>query len=396
MRSMPLSSILAGITRLRVKGGASQQSLYDCNNGFVTNARSMQIRPGSLIDAKLPAGTKGLCGFQGKLVVFANEVVAPPSTKYEVAVIRHPTQPTLAIHEIHFAAPYVGALYVAAEFSNGDVYHYWLQDASTWLANTIYKANDTASPTVNNGFAYKATRLIDSFPAWAPRVPRAIGDRIEPSTYTGFYYQVTAVAGSQPISGNTEPPWPTLEGQTVIEELTAGGDTTVETIPPEPGSPPSGGDPIDPYCVHMDSWMGNGLQAKDYFIGLMADLHSPERGFFRGPCKQTQSPKRVPCVRLITETASVVVSRTTPVNFSEAVADLSNDTWAYAPEMLGRRVLVEQHVELVLEVEDVGEQWVMPMNFGDNSFAASEIKDAPRIFTHNIRAQKDPSDELPQ
>jgi hypothetical protein len=390
MRPMPLSSILAGMTRLRTKGGASQQSLYELTNGFITNARSMQIRPGSLIDAKMPANTKGLCGFQGKLVIFANTVVSPPSSKYLVQVVRHPTTPTLAIHEIHFAAPYVGALYVAAEFSNGDIFHYWLQQATVWQANTVYKANQLVSPTAPNGYAYTATRLIDSFPAWAPRVPRAIGDRIEPSTYTGFYYQVTAVAGSQPISGTSEPPWPILEGQTVIEELTAGGDTTVETIPPTPGDPPPDGDPdYDPYCVHADSWMGNGLQAKDYFLGLMADLHTPERGFFRGPCKQTQSPKRVACVRIVTETASLVCSRTTPVNFAEAVADLDSATFAYAPDLLGRYVLVEQHVEKVVSVVDVGEQWVQPMNFGDTSFAASEFRDAPRIFTHNIRQQKD-------
>ena len=388
MRPMPLSSILAGMTRLRVKGGASQQSLFELTNGWITNARSMAIRPGSLIDAKLPANTKGLCGFQGQLVVFANAVTAPPSSKYKVAVVRHPTTPSLALHEIHFAAPYVGALYVAAEFSNGDVYHYWLQDAPVWKASTVYKANVYASPTAPNGFSYKATRLIDSFPAWAPRVPRAVGDRVEPSVYTGFYYQVIDTDGSQPLSGTTEPPWPTQEGQTVIEELTAGGTTNVETIPPVPGDPPP--DPVfDPYCVHVDSWMGFNLRASDYFIGLMSDLHTPERGYFRGPCKQAVGPKYVPCVKISTETAWLICSKTTPVNHSTAVSDLHDGTWSFAPDLLGKHVLVENDIEQVLSVEDVGMQWVQPLNFSGASFPAGGMKNGRRIYTHNIRMEKD-------
>ena len=44
-----LSAVQAGITRLRTKGGASPESLYDLINGYVTAARTIAPRPGSAL-----------------------------------------------------------------------------------------------------------------------------------------------------------------------------------------------------------------------------------------------------------------------------------------------------------------------------------------------------------
>jgi hypothetical protein len=384
MRAMPLSTILAGMTRLRVKGGASQQSLYELLNGYVTNARSMQIRPGSVVDAKLPTDTKGLCSFKGQLYVFRHAPATAPSSKYKIAVCVHPTVPATKIKEIHFAGVYIGALYVAAEFTTGEVYHYWLEEAPVWKKNTVYKAYQLVQPTVANGYAYEATRKIDGYPAWAPLVPRAIGQKIEPSTYTGYFYEVTAVSGTNPISGTVEPTWPTNEGQTVIEELSSTGGTTAGTVPPEPGEPPPPSGGAGDTCVHVDSWMGNGLQAGQYFMGMMADCHHPERGFFRGPCKVFLPRELVPCVRIRTASTALIVSETTPVNYADAVEDLHPETCCLAPDLLGKSVLVEDRVEQVIGIDFLGPQWVQPMNFADSSFAASEQYGVPRIYTHNI------------
>ncbi|WP_256202355.1 hypothetical protein [Stenotrophomonas pictorum] len=62
MRQIAMSAVKAGITRLRDKGGASSDSLYDLLNGYVTAARTIKCRPGTRIDAELPEGTKGWSG----------------------------------------------------------------------------------------------------------------------------------------------------------------------------------------------------------------------------------------------------------------------------------------------------------------------------------------------
>lgn len=248
MRPFPLSAIKAGITRLRTKGGASPESLYDLVDGYVTAQRTMKIRPGTPLDELLPANSVGLCAFHGKLVFFATSALTPPSSKYQCAVLTHPTDQTLDLVDVHFSEPYVGALYVAAEFENGDVFHYWLEATRTWAANTVYLEGQLVQPTTENGLAYKATRIGSANPVWAPAVARTVGDKVEPTTYTGYYYEVTATTGTNVISGATEPTWPTNEGQTVIESAdTAGITTTVPSTPGLPGGGVGGGTDDTPY-----------------------------------------------------------------------------------------------------------------------------------------------------
>ena len=57
-----INALTAGINRLRTKGGASNDGLYDLLNGYVTLAGTIVSRPGTVEDATLPAGTVGLSG----------------------------------------------------------------------------------------------------------------------------------------------------------------------------------------------------------------------------------------------------------------------------------------------------------------------------------------------
>lgn len=246
MKTHTLSSVKAGITRLRTKGGASPESLYDLLNGYVTAQRTIVIRPGSLIETLLPAGTKGLCAFDGKILYFATEVVSIADPRFQCAVIAHPTDQTQGLKEIAFAEPYAGAPYVVAEFDNGDVFHYWLEATRTWAASTVYLEGQLVQPTTENGLAYKATRQSSVNPAWAPSIPVTVGYKIEPAVYNGFYYEVESVTGTNVITGDTEPVWPTNEGQTVIESADTASVTP--TVPSEPGGPGfAGGTDEDPF-----------------------------------------------------------------------------------------------------------------------------------------------------
>jgi hypothetical protein len=238
-----LTVIRGGINRGRKKGAANQDVLYDLLNGYVTQENEVTVRPGTFRRAVLPAITRGLVAFDGFRHTFAAEVVAVP-TGYKLHVLVHPdfeqgTSGGFPLHKIHFAAPYLGFLYVAAEFDVGatdsePVHHYWLQLAGTWEADKIYKAGDIVEPTVPNGLAYRATRLGSPNPSWAPRVQRTVGDVIEPTVYNDYFYTVVDTAGANPASGLIEPTWPTEPGARITEDTDSGAaPPQAVTTPPE-------------------------------------------------------------------------------------------------------------------------------------------------------------------
>lgn len=240
MRSFALSAVKAGITRLRTKGGASADSLYDLVNGYVTSARTMVMRPASVLHHSLPPGTKGLVVFRGKFVVFASTLIAPGSSQYTVEILRHPDSGFVGtLVDIHFASPFLGYLYVVAEWSDGSVFHYWLQAAQTWAANTVYAQGAVVQPTVPNGYAYVAERIGDPPQPWAAGVLRAVNDKVEPTTPNGFEYTAVETYGDTPASGQVEPTWPTVEGAVVYEDTNgalppaAGNTTPAPAVPPD-------------------------------------------------------------------------------------------------------------------------------------------------------------------
>lgn len=230
---VPLTTVKGGINRLRTKGAALKDSLYDLVNGYVTSEKTVQVRPGSRRIAALNSATKGLTSFGETLHVFAAESVAIPDG-YTLHVISHPDSPALSdpleIEKIHFAEPIMNALYIVAEFENGDVYHYWLQSGEVWEADTVYKVGDIVLPAVENGLAYQATRISAPYPSWAPSVRREVGDIIEPTEFNNFYYTVVNVEGANPASGETEPSWPVEDGAQIIEDTeqvgVSGGTST--------------------------------------------------------------------------------------------------------------------------------------------------------------------------
>lgn len=244
-REVALTTVKGGINRLRTKGAALEDSLYDLLNGYVTAAKTVVVRPGTFRVAVLPTDTEGngithgLCAFQNLFHVFSIEDVdVPPG--YVNHILVHPTDTSLEITDIHFAAPYMGYLYVVAEFSDGVVQHYWLQSGDVWEADTIYHAGDIVVPSDGGSLSFQASRSTPANISWAPNVTREVGDVIEPTEYNDYYYTVIDTQGDNPRSGATEPVWPTEPGATITEDAD-GTDTTPPALtePPDPDAQPS-------------------------------------------------------------------------------------------------------------------------------------------------------------
>ncbi len=229
-RQENLTVVKGGITRQRTKGAALKDSLFDLLNGFVTTEKTVVIRPGTLRTELLTAGTKGLVHFDGGFHVFASVAVAVPAG-FTLHILTSPDDSSLALSRIHFAEPFLGALYISAEFADGRTYHYWLQTAPDWRATTAYKINESVSPTTPNGLVYKARRQSGTNPAWTENTPRAVTDVVEPTVQTSFKYTVTQVIGPTPRSGPLEPIWPEQIGAIIVEDL---DDTGAPTTPGAP------------------------------------------------------------------------------------------------------------------------------------------------------------------
>lgn len=381
-RLQQLSGAEQGIDRRRIKGSASPKTLYDLENGYIDATGAIVSRPGTVEDATLPAGTKGLCASDGAFLVFAHEVKVGMPAGYTCEVLTHPDDATQAVAEIHFSAPFLGYPYVVAEFEDGAVYHYWLQVGSEWAASTAYQEGDIVVPTTPNGLAYRAKRLNSPYPAWAAGVQRNDGDRIEPTTANGYYYEVTDLTAADTPSGTVEPTWPTEDGASVTEYSF---DTPEGTAPPTTPTAPGGStlpdDIEDRYCVVFDSVLDDGSLAVDAQVG---DLHwcwTPEEGFTRQAIVAVGEMVQVPCVRVVLDDGSALqCSATTPFTDPAALAD--GEGWD-APQMLGHAAFNgERDVRVVVAVDDIGLQWVVPLDFGGRSFAAGEIG---LVFSHNVR-----------
>lgn len=217
MRPVPLTVLKGGINRLKIKGGVSAQQLYDLTNAYITQAGTIVPREGTIRNATLNSSTVGLAAFKGQLNVFSTTLQTVPSG-YVDNLLVHPTNPAATLTKIWFAKPFLGFLYVAAQFSTGDIFHYWLQSNGPWAANTVYKTGAIVTPLASpNGLAFQAVRDVPQNSTWQPQATVTAGTVFEPSTYTGFMYRAVAVAGSSPHTGSTEPTWATTIGGVVQE-----------------------------------------------------------------------------------------------------------------------------------------------------------------------------------
>lgn len=251
MRPIALTTVRGGINRLKVKGGANAQNLYDLTNAYVTQAGTIVPREGTIRSATLNSATVGLMAFDTKFNVFSTTLQAVP-TNYIDNLLVNPNDPSATLVKIWFAKPFLGFPYVVAEFSNGDILHFWLQTNGTWKANTVYKTGTIITPlTTPTGFAYQAVRDMPPNSTWSPQSTITLGQVVEPTLYTGFAYRAVNVEGSAPHTGSSEPVWPTTIGGVIQEfgdfDTSASDAGTTQATTTGAGATPLGGNITDRY-----------------------------------------------------------------------------------------------------------------------------------------------------
>lgn len=231
MRTVALTTQKGGMNRLRDRGGASPETLYLLKNGYVTTAKTIRARPGRTTHLTVNAATIGLTAFNGRFYIFSSAVVAPsPSTT--TVVLPHPTNPVLTLSRIHFAQPFLGRLYVVAQFSNGDIFHYWLENPPARKNLQVYNYLERVQPTVPNGFYYEASN-VSTAARWVSGETIVATNLRQPTTYNGYNYRAVSVVGAAPVkTSDTEPVWPTTPSATVVEY--SYGGTPPVTAPPTP------------------------------------------------------------------------------------------------------------------------------------------------------------------
>lgn len=234
MSQQTLTTVKGGINRMKIRGGAAADVLYDLLNGRVTKEGTVVPRFGTVRETTLPSNTHGLVAFNGSRHVFSITQSSVPAG-YTCHVVQDPNDPTQDIKTVHFAAPFLGALYVVIEFNDGYVQHFWLQ-FSTWAANTQHNLGDVVAPTVANGFLYEAHRSVPARQVWQGNLSRTVGDQVEPTTYDGFYFEVTDVLGDNPHSGTVEPTWNAADGALTYED-TNGIPAPYVQVSATPGQP---------------------------------------------------------------------------------------------------------------------------------------------------------------
>src|SRR6478735_9922464 len=242
MRTLAFTTQKGGINRQRIRGGARADSLYDLLNAYVTGAQTVVPREGTTRDTTLPSTTRGLTAFQDVLHTFSYQLEEDIPDGYVANVLSHPTDSSATLVKIHFAQPFMGALYVVAEWSDGGVYHYWLASSGDWEADTVHLEGDVVTPTDHNGLLYRATANNPAAPTqtWQPLTNYSMGDTVLPTVYNGYYFEVTATAGDVPISGAFEPTWNATEGAETSESAdgtnapaSSASDAAAPQVPPD-------------------------------------------------------------------------------------------------------------------------------------------------------------------
>ncbi len=118
-----------GLDRRRMNVTAPPGTLIELKNAHITRGGEIEKRPAFVEIVDLPSNTIGLAAAAGQIYTFgsvaSSSVTFPANTPTNLSYIQltHPSGEALTnVHSVEF---YNGKLYVAAQFADGRIYHYY-------------------------------------------------------------------------------------------------------------------------------------------------------------------------------------------------------------------------------------------------------------------------------
>lgn len=236
LNTQVLGNFKTGMDRSSRRGGKDgAQRLWLLQNAYLNERGEAVPRPG-LQHVATVTNSAGLYGWQGQLHVFheddtfvdpSNPLVAAHKVPYPLANAPDDVHLTT----VHFVGVILGQLYLANEYADGTIRHFWLQNPAAWQPNHIYGLGELVQPTVPNGYYYQAP-TSSPVQGWVAGTVYALGDKVQPTTPNGYVYTVVDITGDSPTSGDTEPTWPAKDGAQVfegIEQASVPSDATTPT-----------------------------------------------------------------------------------------------------------------------------------------------------------------------
>lgn len=126
MGTIWIKELTGGLDSRRLPETTPGGVLIKGNNGHITRGGEFEQRADFVTSMELPAGTVGLSSTRSGLFVFGTEAEPagmPSGVSYQQ--LEHPTTPALALSRILSADAYDSKLYVAAEYVDGSIVHFY-------------------------------------------------------------------------------------------------------------------------------------------------------------------------------------------------------------------------------------------------------------------------------
>lgn len=186
MPALTIDRFEFGLDRRKGKSASDANRLRVLTNAYVTSGRQIKKRPCLSVLTTLSAGTTGLVAGKGKLHTFYGGTgsIAHANTLFEATRVMHPGTTSLAVSKVHFGDVYEGYMYAIIEYTDGTVWHHWINDPGAWATATVYATGAFRRPTVVNGFIYEATTGGTSHATNEPSWPTVPGNTVVDNTVT--------------------------------------------------------------------------------------------------------------------------------------------------------------------------------------------------------------------
>lgn len=135
MPTIHFNEFSVGLDHRKSSTVADANRLRELKNAYVTTGKVIRKRPGLPLIATLEAGTKGLVSGGGYLNTFYEYggSITHADTRFLANVLEHSLGAGYApgsISKIHYGDVFLGYIYVAVEYSDGNIFHYYLDGSN--------------------------------------------------------------------------------------------------------------------------------------------------------------------------------------------------------------------------------------------------------------------------